>query len=288
MAQTTPKFHYPAGFPLETNPLVEAWLTIHWPIEQIQAQPPVGRDPGFDFNFVTRFFKKVESDYGDLHELDIVKSAPLDLAPHQPRYQFRSVGESIWPMLQLGPGVATVNFTKPYTWSLFKEQALFLREALLSTRQENNLAIKLISLRYRNAIPYEYSSGSLFRFLSGSLNTAIETPNHIPGHVVTEGDPSDLDCHLAYNLNYPEGKGKLRIATGKRSVIDDDTGEAEAKEHIIIEQEVVSTGASVPSLQDESEFRTWLDKAHDVSHEWFFSLIDGELLQQYEKKGNKK
>ena len=187
MASIPFKTHYPTDIKLQTGPLVEAWLTIHWQIDEIQKQPPVGRDPGFDFAFINRFYEVVKSKYEQIHELNAVKVAPLELTPHQPRYQFRTSDEVMWPLLQLGPGMASLNFTEPYTWPLFETEALFLRDALLTARETESLETQQISLRYRNAFPCKYSSVNLLRFLGDYLNVLRLKNWTLFGQVIREG-----------------------------------------------------------------------------------------------------
>jgi uncharacterized protein (TIGR04255 family) len=280
MNKTTPKFHYSPDIELKSSPLVETWLTIQWQLEQIQSNPPMARDPGFNFTFVNRFYESVKDRFGYLVELDAVK-IPIEITPHKPRYQFRSGGQDDWPLLQLGPGVASVNFTEPYTWRQFKAEALYLRSTLIAAYDGQELKTHLASLRYRNAVPYEYSSSDLLEFLREKLNINIQTPTHIPGHVAAEDRPSEINFNLVYNLGAPKGKGILRVVTGTKSVVDEATSQTTHVEHLLFDLEVVSTEDDTPPLSEEAEFDNWLTSAHDLTHEWFFSLIDGELLMKY-------
>jgi uncharacterized protein (TIGR04255 family) len=278
-------FHYPTDIVLKINPLIEAWLTIQWELNQLQDDPLVASDPGFNFPFVLEFYGAVKEKYGNLKELDI-KKIPIEITPYQPRYQFQTKGENIWPMLQLGPGIATVNFTEPYSWTYFQEEAVFLRKKLVATYQERNLKTRLISLKYRNAVPCQYTSDHLLDFLGKYLNTSLALPPYIPGLVVTKEKASDLNLHLGFNLNKPKGKGILKIATGTKKVLDASTQTMKDEEHIIFELEVISIGLNAPPLQSLAKFKTWLTDAHNVTHEWFFSLIEGEFLEQYKGEGD--
>jgi uncharacterized protein (TIGR04255 family) len=281
MAKTrvSPKFHFALDRKLKTTPLVEAWLTIQWKLEEIQSEPLVATDPGFNFSFVQRFFEGVKSRYNYLVELDISR-IPIEITPHQPRYQFRKGDQNSYPLLQIGPGVATVNFTKPYTWEIFKPETLLLRSNLLSSYTERELQATSMSLRYRNAIPCKYSSDNALTFLKTKLNTPIQTPKAIPGNASKSSRPTSFNFVFTYELREPSGIGLLRIASGSKK--EDETGLQE--ENIIFEIEIISKGPDTPALHNEQTFESWLEAAHYVIHDWFFSLIDGDLYEEYAKE----
>jgi uncharacterized protein (TIGR04255 family) len=277
----TPDFHYPPEIVLKTNPLSEAWLTIQWELEPLQPDTPFSRDPNFPYA-LGHFYDSVKDEFGYRQEREEGK-IPIELIAHRPRYQFRS-DENGWPLLQLGPGVATVNYTEPYTWAEFKETALYLRDKLVKAYEEQNLESKLISLRYRNAVPCAYSSSNLLEFLSSHLNTRIQMPDYIPGNASIAPRPSTINFNITYDIIEPKSIGILRITTGTKKVEDQDTHQISDVEHMIFELEIQSGGDDSPTLTDESDFAVWLDSAHRVVHDWFFSLIEGPLRNMYQNQ----
>jgi uncharacterized protein (TIGR04255 family) len=138
----------------------------------------------------------------------------------------------------------------------------------------------LLSLRYRNAIPFDYQRKDLLEYLEGYLNVLIKLPEWLPGEPCEENRLATLDLNISFNLTYPKGKGILRIVTGTKKIIDPDTGKTETPEHLVFELEVVSLEDGVPPLTDTKGFAAWLDSAHNVIHEWFSSLIEGPLEKQ--------
>jgi uncharacterized protein (TIGR04255 family) len=229
---------------------------------------------------LARFYEKVKDRFGIKQELDTNK-VPIDVTPHQPRYQFRNGGPEGWPLLQFGPGIATLNFVEPYTWNDFREAALYLRPRLVDAYEEE-LEVEIISLRYRNAVPCKYSSSNLLSFLKKYLNISIQMPAHIPGEASKVKRSSELNFAIVYDLDVPSGKGIVRVATGTKRVEDKTTSEPVDAEHIIFELEVVSKEREAPSLKAEHDFEEWLTATHSIIHDWFFSLIEGSLRSRYE------
>jgi uncharacterized protein (TIGR04255 family) len=275
MTKPSPNFHYDHDIKLATTPIVEVWLTIHWELEA-GDHPALKKDPNFDLA-LGRFADSVKERFGIPKE-NPASQIPSDMIPYQVRYQFRP-SEDGFPLLQLGPGVASVNFTQEYTWKNFRETALYLRTRLVDVYGEDTLKTESISLQYRNAIPFEYSSGDLARFLGSDLNTNIRAPEFIPGNAATTGNILGMNLLLSYELQEPKGIGVLKIATGIKKVENTDTD----PEHLIVEIEVRSKKDDAPTLSDEHHFDDWLVAANRVAHEWFLSLIDGNLRQKYEK-----
>jgi uncharacterized protein (TIGR04255 family) len=274
--EKTSKFHFSREIKLESNPLLEAWLEIRWQLEPTNI-PNFSRDPNFPFALGV-FFSNVKNEFGYREPLG-PSHAPEDMLPYVVRYRFRP-GKDEWPLLQLGPGVATVNFTEPYTWDHFEEKALYLRERLLDAYGKTELKPQLVVLRYRNGEPLEYGSNNLLDFFNEDLNTSITLPAHIPGFVSSVTWPTSANISFTFDLLEPKGTGTLRLGTGSRQRIDK-TNQEITEQMVIWQLEVASGGNDAPALTEEDEFAHWLTSAHAVIHEWFFSLIEGPLFRRY-------
>ena len=267
-----PEFHFPTNIHLDTNPLVEAWLEIRWKLSP-DSSGQFEQDKDFPFALGV-FYNDIKKDYSYREPLP-QSFAPEELLPYVVRYRFRKEPNS-WPMLQLGPGVASINFTSPYSWEEFKEQALYLRDKLINA-YSGSLTISNLILRYRNALEHNYISADLLAFLENKLNTSITTPTHIPGTTAKTTWPSELNIALTYDLLEPLGKGAIRFSTGRQRSKNSE------KPVLIFETSVHSLNEKNNCWATQDDFDSWLMAAHAITHEWFFALIDGDLRQEYEK-----
>jgi uncharacterized protein (TIGR04255 family) len=272
---------YPLDIELASDPLVEAWLEIRWRL-QPTGQPGLLRDPNFAFALGV-FFQKIRDQFGFRKDLD-ASNAPEELFPYVARHQFRPA-EGKGPILQLGPGVATVNFTEDYTWERFRDQVLYLRNELIEAYGEDNIDFTRVNLRYRNAEQFDYISHNLLEFLDQNLNTSVQLPSHIPGTAESSPGPSRAIIELTYNLDEAIGKGFLKFATAtarEQGLLD-----AQAIERKILVWELAILSEKVKSFDPKNVevFGDWLDSAHNVIHDWFFSLVEGELRSSYEGEG---
>lgn len=268
------QFHYPTDIKLKNSPLVEAWLEIRWDLEPDKALG-MPTDPSYPFALGI-FYNSVKDEFG---YQDILPSSQIPGSiPYLIQHRFRTEKDG-WPLLQLGPGIATLNFSKAYSWTTFKNRALYFRSKLISAYQNTKLKSSTIYLRYRNVHPYEYSSQSLLDFLE-KLNIQIRLPQNIPGIASKEKFPSQENLLFQFDLSDPKSTGHIQVASGSGKR---DNGPDE--EVILWEIGVGSTNQDAPDINDEAAFIKWLDAAHAVLHEWFFSLIDGELFNMFSSKG---
>lgn len=270
------QFHYPTEIKLKNNSLIEAWLEIRWELKETDV-PGFLVDPQYPFALGI-FFESVKDTFGFVEELPSIK-APEGFLPYAVQHRFR-VTKDGWPILQLGPGVASVNFTTPYSWTLFKKKAQYLRSKLINAYKASGLNTLGIFLRYRNSFPYEYSSENLLIFLEEKLNTTISLPEFIPGSFIKKPIPSNSNILFTYDLSAPKGMGKIQIGTGHAGKANAEE-DSKSKEVIIVELEVGSVNQDAPDITIESNFIDWLELSHSVIHEWFFSLIDGDLFKQF-------
>ena len=100
-------------------PLNEVIAEIRWKLTPLATVPGGGIDPYFlkfrDF-FSTRMEK---SGYG-FKEPVVEPDVPLELIGGAPAIRFRP-GAQQWPLLQVGPGLLTMNITPPYEgWKSFR------------------------------------------------------------------------------------------------------------------------------------------------------------------------
>jgi len=268
---------FPADIKLDVPPLGEAWLEIRWQLKPM-GPPGLLQDPDFPFA-LGAFYALVKDRYPSKKDL-AASQAPLEILPHVVRHQFWR-GDTSWPILQLGPGVASVNFTRPYSWADFKSEALYLRSKLLSAYSSGLPQLDVVILRYLNAEPFEFSDKNVLEYLRSHLNTTLSLPPHVPGSFSGKPHPTSLHLQLSFDLQMPKGSGAIVLATGARPLDPDLTQPSKPTNVAIWQLEVASGGTDAPVISDEPRFSAWLDAAHSAIHEWFFSFIDGTLRAQY-------
>jgi len=283
--------HFPADISLTRNPLVEAWLEIQWSAKPKSPQVSVAQhgqaagsevDPFYQLA-VGAIYRQIKDDYPTTEYLPANDAPPTQL-PHAVRIRFRRAADQ-WPVMQFGPGIGTVNvakvnFARQYSWSSFRGESLRLREVLLNAYEDAVLEPIACSLRYRNAIHFNYADQNILEFLKEQLNLDLRLSPYIPGDVGAHTWPTDINLNLRFLLVKPEGAGVIRVQTGFE-LSEADAELAGGKPIILLDYEVQSRSSQAPALEHEQDFGAWLEDAHDVLHDWFFASIEGPLRESY-------
>lgn len=275
------QFAFPQDISLQASPLIEAWLEIHW---QLKSGSPGDYerliDPGYPFALGV-IYEKIKDLFAYKEELPTNK-IPADMTPRMVRYRFRKE-EGEWPLVQLGPGIATINFTKPYAWNEFKNKALYLRQNLEDAYNQPDFKLEKLILRYRNAFEFDFKENDLLEFLSTNLNLSLRTSNHIPGIISTNSWPSDINLRMSYDLQGSAGRGSLQFTTARRTKFDEISEKNEPVPIVLLELEIQSLEDSAAEINTMEGFEQWITSAHAIIHEWFFALIEGPLHNHFKE-----
>jgi len=247
---------------LPRKPLVEAIIEIRWGQEM---QP----DPAYPI-IVGRLYEQVRAEYGEIEDLPFGQ-IPAELTVHMARHRFRK-SKGGWPLIQIGPGVFTFNETEGYRRDDFSRRAKELLPKLFQVHPSpESLKITSVQLRYINAHPVGYPSENILTFLSKKMKTVFTLPQHAFERTKVGSSPVGLMIQSVFPMQTPPGVLKLRFGTGKNK----------DKPSLVWDIEVQSSGEDVPKMPEG--FNAWLDAAHTVAENWFFELVEGELLDGYLK-----
>lgn len=251
---------------LKKKPLVEAIFELHWKLEAREGAFDV--DPHFRL-LVGRLYDRLEGEY-PFHEQLTLAMMPDEVAPHIPRHRFRR-GENLWPLVQLGPGVVTLNDTERYVWRDFEERAARLVNTLLNAHPvPDSLVFSLLQLRYIDAVDFDFDGGSVFEFLRDKLKTHLGLLPSLFEDTGVGNVPVRLDVRLAFPSTRPRGAMNLRFARG----------ETRGREVLLWETTVVCRDEYTPDTKDG--IAQWAREAHDLTDDWFFKLIEGDLKERFE------
>ena len=249
---------------LKNKPLVEAIFELQWRLQE-QADN-VFIDPHYSI-LLGSFYQEVKSDYPHLEKL-VSATIPDEITPYTVKYRFRKE-KNQWPLIQIGPGVISLNETSGYIWSDFNDRIHKSVEALFKTYPREDLKIKNLQLRYIDAIDFDYTKDDIFKFMKDNLkielilNESLFTENKVANL------PDHYDLGLSFKSEIPEGLVSIRFSRGK----------VKSRDSILWETIVNS---QFKSLSNKDEIFDWVEKAHDLTHKWFFKTIEGELYRRFE------
>ena len=251
---------------LKTKPLVEAILELKW---ALPSEPPPGieADPHYRL-LLGRLSERVQDDY-PCHEPLPTAQIPDAMVAHMAQHRFR-VSDGGWPLIQVGPGVLTVNETDGYTWSDFKARCEKAVSSLFDAHPaKQDFKVQDLTLRYIDAVGVDFSQESVFKFLQDKMKTNISLPSSLFEGGRVKESPVAFNWQVSFPHDDPGGLVTLRFAVGKHK----------EKPALIWETLVQAARERIPAMPDG--FSEWLGKAHDLTDDWFFKLIEGELGRRF-------
>ena len=261
----------PEARDLPNKPLAEAIFEVRWALSQQSG--PMAVDPGFQL-LLGRYYDRIRKTFPTAIALP-ASTVPENMTAHTVRQQFRK-GKDKWPLTQIGPGILTVNDVAGYKWETFRPLLKEALAALFDAYPTDVAPLRPVQalLRYINVIAFDPTTSAipLLDFFREKLHTQI-TPEPLLFRAPEEAaSPTNLSLNLSYRITDPDAKAGMSFALG----------EANGNPAIILEIVVQTVSDHIPKTLDE--FDSWLSSAHDnVIDKWFFALVRGDLLKEYEK-----
>jgi uncharacterized protein (TIGR04255 family) len=239
----------------------EAIFELRWALAA--PAPDAGAvDPGFEL-LLGRLFERLRGDYPDLMNLPAAQ-LPATRSAWAVRHQFRSPGRS-WPLVQVGPGVLTLNDAAHFDWSRLgprvQRGVAELFEAYPT--ELHTLRPVALALRILDAAPLDAEQTPLLRALQDRLHTSLRLDPALFEDPNDAEKPSALNFSISFPIERLRGHGTLALSTAR-----------EASGPLLLWQiEVSSLGDGVP--EHPEAIHPWTDLAQEVLGRWMRTLQPG-------------
>ena len=254
-----------SGKDLKNKPLVEAILEVKWELQKPASGIEV--DPHYKI-LLGRLFDRVVSTYPE-HEQLPTATIPDEIVGQVVQHRFRCRADT-WPLIQVGPGILTLNDTTGYTWSDFRTRSLAVVDKLFEAHPKpSDLNVDCLQLRFIDAVEFDYASENVFDFLESKMRVSIALPETLFLNSGIQDMPQQFNWRTSFRCERPAGNVIARFATGQK----------DGKRAVIWETVVESLGDDTPSMPEQ--FEDWIDTAHSIADGWFFNLIEGELERRF-------
>ena len=253
MAEESEATNVPGRVILSNPPIIEAILEIHWPVFNPGDIPPLNEKfkllPG-------RLHERVKASFPFIEVLPN-SAIPDEMDPNIPRFRYRTE-EGKYPLIQVGPGVLTVNLDK----NNFMAQNNFydtILDVLAKFFSVLNVQLSHIHLHYIDA--FQYQGSSLFDFIGEKLKTHFSFQPELFQVMGISSEPEDFMVESSYRVEDPPGKFRCRLRKGQVAGND---------KMLIMDTMCLSQGPEIPARENIGE---WFIKADDLIHKWFYEMI---------------
>ncbi|MHA1579506.1 MAG: TIGR04255 family protein [Candidatus Freyarchaeota archaeon] len=251
---------------LKNKPLIEAIFELRWELQE--TAPGMRMDPHYKI-LIGSVYEKVKGEY-PFHEQLPTATMPDEISGYIVQHRFRK-GNGEWPLIQIGPGIITLNDTEGYVWEDFEKRIFHLIETLFEAYPESgNLRVNELLLRYIDAIDFNYEKSNIFKFLEEKMKISVKLHKELFEDTGVDETPLGIDLRFSFPSTRLKGAVRLRFARGKRKNVDS----------LIWETIVHSVGEDAPKTKEE--IAAWVKSAHDLTDNWFFKIIEGDLLRRFE------
>ncbi len=153
---------------LKSKPLIEALLEVRWSVDSVP-----GPDPHYQL-LIGRLYDRLQSEY-PFHQPLEVAQLPTEIAAQAGvvQHQLRAAPEG-WPIIQIGPGIMTVNVTSDYTWADFGSRCRNAVERLFEVHPSSKeLQVASTTLRYIDAIDFDWAADNVLEFLREKMKVNV-------------------------------------------------------------------------------------------------------------------
>ncbi|NBB96463.1 MAG: TIGR04255 family protein [Planctomycetes bacterium] len=250
---------------LKNKPLVEAICEVRWALQH--KVPGIAIDPHYRL-LLGRLYDRLSNKYPEHEQLDTA-NMPDEVSGHVVQHRFR-VAANGWPLVQVGPGVLTINDTSKYRWDDFRVRVLDVKKTLYESHPKaSEMRVESLVLRYIDAVELDYTNSSVFDFLRDKLKINIQLPPNLFDSTEVNAVPQHYQSQQVFRCANPAGIIRLGLATGVRN----------SKPSLIWETGLHTEGGDLPTMPDG--FEGWLDQSHVLVNDWFFKMINGELHRRF-------
>jgi uncharacterized protein (TIGR04255 family) len=250
---------------LPNKPLVEALVEIRWELDSPVSN--VHLDPHYKI-LVGRLYDRVKDEYPIYEQLPTA-TLPDEFAGYLVQHRFRSAPND-WPLVQVGPGILSVNDTAKYVWEDFRFRAVSAVNWLFEAHPDPaSLKINSLLLRYIDARPFDYAHEDVLAFLQEKMRVTVSLPASLFENSSIDPIAQQFTAQTMFACSEPPGTVTIGFATGQTN----------ERPSLAWETLVRSTDTQVPQMPEG--FEAWIDAAHIITHDWFFKLIKGDLLEEF-------
>ena len=255
----------------ENPPLVEVIAELHWALKSLDTIPGSKLDPYYD-HFKAPFLSGANDLGLTFHEELIPPAVPVELVGDQPQLRLRR-SSGLWPLVQIGPGVLTINTVPPYSgWSDFTTFLHSTFDLFFSTYPmlDTTLTIERLHLRYIDGFDQAFGLDNYSNFLHSHLGMSCPLPSSFTDNFVLPNSELSFALDAQFLNHTPEGsQSRLKASPGKLRDVN-----------AVILELICESHYSDRMATSNGFVRNWFDQAHSTLSRQFHALLTKTLIEK--------
>ncbi len=239
---------------LRNPPIIEALLELKWEVGDQQAGMV---DKKFKL-YPGIFSEKIKNQYPEIEILDGAR-IPDEMNPYIPRYRFRKKPGG-YPLVQLGPGVLTVNLDKDFSREKFYGVCKGAMDVLFDILPE--LTFIELTIHYIDSFNFSFETNP-FQYLNQKLKTNFEFSSDLFSVANANSNPVNFNLDSTYKVSKPDGFLRIQLRSGVRKV--------DNMKLLLMDTIFYSIKGQIPAKELIAE---WIRGADGTIHSWFYKMIE--------------
>ncbi len=239
---------------LPNAPLQEVIFELLWEMNYDNSGYPVD----LDFEFAQGIFaQKIEKEF-PVRKRTLPEGAPLRIYP-KPIHQFWK-GENIWPVIQIGPGILTVNDVEQnYIWKEYKK---LITKAVKILTEAYNKELKYIKIGLKYIDAVEIGDRDYLSFINDHFDINFTNNFDHTGEII------NIKINETFSI---ENVGNLDILIS--------SGVSKNNKHAVIWQSNISNNEKLTG----QNIITWLESAHQIVSDHFKKIVKDSFYASFTK-----
>lgn len=236
---------------LPSAPLIEVIFDVRWPMETEEALSQYAYLPG-------ELYGRLKDQYPARETLPAALLT-VDQARGFVAHRFR-VAAGQHPLVQLGPGILTVNTTdSSYEWSDFEERSLYAVKEFLQINPAVEGSSLSLNLVYLDFLPFDFESDDIQAYLESNLHITLKQ-----SFFDSRESAKGIQLTLSFRT-----EGGLFTFSIQQAV------------HLNQQGLMLQFAIAHHCSSDLSSIQAWLDRAHSVCSNAFKTATKGELYHSF-------
>lgn len=259
-----------SDFVYKKAPLIEVIVEIHWALKPLGSAPNAAIDPYYDL-FREAFLENCKAELPIVEQL-VPAEIPAEFVSDQPHLRLRPE-KAGWPLVQIGPGVMTINIVPPYAgWAEFKR---FIERAFDLLYRSYPMAKKTLQplrahLRYIDVFDAKYGLDGFSNFVDTHLGAAKPIRPEVVEELAENPKEITYTTDSRFAVKSPVGStARVRIVPGQSG----------GRDAVVLE--LHCDGPMSGGYQLKETLLSWYDEAHTTLHVLFDKTTSAELKAQF-------